>query len=276
MEYHQINFLFLLFLTILSNIEQIISPWLAILYVILDTFSMIRFPNLQKTLKRRNQMIAHHICTGVLCSMVACGATHPHEYVFTWLINLEISSLCIMSRRFYRIKYIPEIVWIFTRLVYMPYILIQINRIVFYNISHASEYTSKFLLWLIYLLGIVWSSEMTGITINPLCITSLASFAPIFRPIHIPLAITSVLHHSKWKIGDVYHTLDKMMVYIYICWAICTCYHSLVFWICFPICLRFLYLTRNVTDRSWDNLYNLSPHALGHYVAGLGIYFGMV
>jgi hypothetical protein len=276
MEYHQINLLFLLFLTILSNIEHIISPWLAILYVVLDTFSMILFPNLQKTLKRQSQMIAHHISTGVLCSIVACGATYPHDYVFTWLMNLEISSLFIMSRRFYRIKYIPEVVWIFTRFIYLPRILIQTHMIDFYNMSYASEYTSKFLLWFIYLLGIVWSSEMIGITINPLCITALASFAPILSPIHIPMAITSVLHHSNWKMGNMYHSLDRAMVFIYICWAIYNCYHSLVFWVCFAIFALLGTRTGNVTDRSWENMYNLVPHALGHYVAGLGIYFGLL
>ena len=272
--YHQCNFVVLASLTCLANIEQVVSPWCIVVYVIADTCAMIAYPTIQKNSARRNQMITHHVCVAVLSLTAALGGLAPYNHMVTWFVNLEISSLFLMARRLWKMKipYVTEIVWVLSRLLYLPRILYIVDTTEFPNMSPVVEYTNKFVAWYIFFLGVTWTMEMVQVQVNPLVITAVASFMPIRQFIHVPLTITSVLHHTWWSIGNVYHILDACMVRIYVAWAIYTYWDSLFFWVCTLIAIRLGTRTRHIVDRSWDNVYNLAPHALCHYIAGLGVY----
>lgn len=270
--YHTCNFVILTALTCAANIEQVVTPWCLAVYIIGDTCAMLIWPSLQKNCARRNQMLTHHVCTAVLCLSTALGGMVPHAHTFTWFVNLEISSLCLMARRTLRVPYVTELVWIFTRLVYFPHVLFITEAMEFPNMSPVAVYTNRFAAWYIFFLGVAWTMEMIQVRVNPLVITALASFMPIRHAIHVPLAVTSTLHHTLWGIGNLYHVIDVHMVRLYTIWALSTCWRSPIFWVCLLTVSRLGTRTGHVTDRSWDNVYKLIPHALSHYVAGLGVF----
>lgn len=277
-EYQKWNFGVLLALTCLANVEQKVSPWLIAAYVAGDTCAMLAVPGLQRTTARRNQMIAHHLCTGVLCVTTALGGVRPHDHLFRHLVNLEISSLCLMARRLWSVANVPnvaEIVWVSTRLAYLPWILRIIETSEFPHMSPVAEYTNKAMVWMIFFLGVTWTAEMVSVRVNPLVITAAASFMPIRRPVHLPLLVTSALHHTWWELGNAYHLLDLCMVKVYVVWAVCVCWRSVAFWACLVLVAQLRALTTHVTDRSWTNAHELLPHALLHYVAGLGVHSGL-
>lgn len=275
--YHKCNFVVLTALTCAANIEQTVTPWFILVYIIFDTCVMLIYPNIQKNIARRNQMIAHHICVAILSMTVALGGIAPYNHMFAWFVNLEISSLLLLARRLWKLKvpYVTEIAWVLSRLIYLPRVLYIVDRTEFPNISPHVEYTGRFVVWYIFFIGVVWSMEMVHVHVNPLVITAVASFMPIRHLIHIPLTITSVLHHMWWSIGNVYHVIDSCMVRIYVVWGVYTCWGSPLFWICMLTACRLGTWTRHVTDRTWDNMYNLIPHALSHYIAGLGVYIAL-
>ena len=95
------------------------------------------------------------------------------------------------------------------------------------------------------------------------------------------LIITSILHHSFYKIGNIYHKLDKLVIWLLTVHLFIIAGNTRMFWIfLLTLSLLFLYvihLSKNHTDesRDWNNILDLFPHMCVHYLAAVGIYYGI-
>lgn len=276
--YNIFNSIFLTCLVVLANIEQTYSPWLAVGFVMVDSTNLILFPNLNKNITRRNQILLHHLATYIICAIFACGGTEPYDIVFPAFLNLEISSLFIIGTKYYKkLKWISYPFWVLSRMIYLPIIMIYTFNMNFVNLPNIMIYIYQFFTCIIYGLGITWTFEMFKININPLVVTHVSSLLPVLNAstnvvtttVGYMLLLSGILHHTWWKIGNFYHIFDVCMCYLYI---LVTFSFDPLYLICLFGVLICYMKNKEHPDRSWKNIKNHIPHMLMLFLSGMGVF----
>ena len=147
----------------------------------------------------------------------------------------------------------------------------------FENLPLFMEYIYQFFICVIYGLGITWTFEIFNVNINPLVVSHFSALLPVLNTSSdaiITIAATSLLftgvvHYTWWRIGDLYHLVDKVACYLYILVTLrldivyLTCLFGV--WIC--------HVNGNKhPDRSWKSIEHHTPHMLMHFLSGMGVY----
>jgi len=287
MLYDLINIVSVASIVVLNIFKSSITVPFILGYSICDTLYILKNKTIHRP-NRRVQLILHHLASIYFVLTTRSEYFKQYSYFGPRIINIDISTLLIMASKLTKIQVlhpISMIVWFYYRIVYFPRLLLEISHVVPVPVP----------LQVIMYLGLVWTLEGLKVPKNflrPCNVSIVSSIIPVVYLsysqeeylvcIHSMLLITSsILHHSHWNIGDIFHRFDKFIVYTYVIHLILKYYDRLFFWKCFLGVIishsESLKITRNHTSesRDWNNILELFPHMCVHFFTGFGIYYSI-
>lgn len=270
MDYHLFTFIILCVLLILSNINQSMSPYINISYMIADSIYTSMFPySVEKSNMFIHQQTIYYICICAIWYFTILQNIQLYKYIYKYYINIEVSSLCIMSRRWHRQRSLSRCIWVLFRFVYLPYLICKFNPVHVKSLSTIGAYTCNVCMWVLYLMGVIWSLEPICIRLNPVILMSISSFIPIMSFGTAPLMITSTLNHIFGRQGNIYYIIYTINVYAYMVWCVSQFWNFYSFWTSFIIIIYISKYNKGV----WDDTCNIIPRMAMYYINGMCVYY---
>lgn len=258
--YQYANLAYLFGVTSWLTLYDTMDPIIVQMYIVVDTIRLFLYPREYPTRQRRNQLIMHHVATLIL--LAKCD-----EYQFRDFMMLEWSTIFVMMNKLFKLggqfRNFTIFMWVFIRVLYLPIIL----GVYLEQVTYIEQVSAI----LIFMLGLTWTYEYIGVTINPLTCTSIASFAPLLLRTdgwlfyHTSAMVMSIVTPWQWIVSNSYlfHTMyvnpSLILSFCYLMVGICD------------------YLDRDIhVPRDWNNLEKSYLCIAMNLWFGLGVYYSLV
>jgi len=284
--YNLLNICSIAGIYLLKKKINVVVPF-AFAYSVIDSLILLKKRN-KDNKRKSNQLIIHHIATSSVLLIV--NKFPVYKLNVPKILEIELSTLLILlSKKIKILKPVSYITWVYYRLFYLPLCIHGIKSKLtdddlLYKISSYSMHT-------IEALGFVWTLESFKVPkkyLRPCCVSTLYSNIPVIQNCikeknylllsHTTLLIlTSVLHHSNHKVGSLTHKIDKINAHSYTIHVGLHAHDKVIYAkylshvvLCYSATIK-LNETHQDTNRDYDNIIQLLPHVLMHFIAGEGI-----
>jgi hypothetical protein len=284
--YNLLNICSIAGIYLLKKKINVVVPF-AFAYSVIDSLILLKKRN-KDNKRKTNQLIIHHVATSSVLLIV--NNFPVYKLNVPKILEIELSTLLILlSKKIKILKPVSYITWVYYRLFYLPICIHVITSKLtdddlFYKISSYSMHT-------IEALGFVWTLESFKVPkkyLRPCCVSTLYSNIPVIEKCikeknylllsHTALLIvTSVLHHSNHKIGSLTHKIDKINAHSFAIHVGIQAYNKVLYCkylssvlLCYSVTIK-LNETHQDTNRDYDNILQLSPHIIMHFITCEGV-----
>jgi len=234
--------------------------------------------------RRKNQLVIHHITA--LLIFLKYPAYAETDYV-SKIMNIEISTFLILLSKHVNLSWIPLVVWVYFRVIYVPLLAMKLRAdpICDYLVYMSSN--------IIESLGIIWTLESIRVPrrlYRPCCVSTVYAIAPFFAKcienkmylaaIHsLCLLASSLAHHTNHVVKSPQYWVDKFFILSFSIHVALISKNTYFTLIAAPISYGIFQFTKSMrqedSHRDWDNLPNVLVHMVVHAIMGHAMYYSV-